>query len=405
MEKAKSPAGPAEKPRSAADGMQGADKARGKRETILTLLVGCLLLAGLAVFLLRRDILPGKREGIDPPPLPAEESAAEPTPEPPSRAEGEWAWNLENGVLSVTGEGNMTNYSYFDEQPWLEQREEITRVVIENRVTGIGDYAFMDFPGLTSVQIPDSVISIGDSAFAYCLSLSSVRIPDSVTSIGDSAFWGSGLSAIEIPDSVTSIGAGAFSCCGSLAGLEADPGNPRYRSIGGALFTKDGQTLLCCPAGIGGTEYAIPAGVTSIGDSAFWGCGCLTSIEIPDSVTSIGAAAFEDCCLLIAVRIPDSVRSIGGDAFRGCDRLTAVDISSNVTSIGEGTFAFCGSLADVKIPAGVTRIESGAFSGCSRLAEVSYSGTEEQWEAISVGDGNEALLQAAIRFGDPGKDP
>lgn len=36
----------------------------------------------------------------------------------------------------------------------------------------------------------------------------------------------------------------------------------------------------------------LPAGLTSIGGSAFWGCSGLTSVSIPNSVTSIGNYAF-----------------------------------------------------------------------------------------------------------------
>ena len=39
-------------------------------------------------------------------------------------------------------------------------------------------------------------------------------------------------------------------------------------------------------------HVVIPDSVTSIGDSAFWGCSSLTSVTIPDSVTSIGDWAF-----------------------------------------------------------------------------------------------------------------
>ena len=55
--------------------------------------------------------------------------------------------------------------------------------------------------------------------------------------------------------------------------------------------------------------------VTRIGEHAFYGCWCLTSVTIPDSVTSIGEAAFEGCSGLTSVTIPDSVTSIGSYAF------------------------------------------------------------------------------------------
>lgn len=39
----------------------------------------------------------------------------------------------------------------------------------------------------------------------------------------------------------------------------------------------------------------IPAGVTKIGNYAFFGCSSLTSINIPGSVTSLGEGAFGGC--------------------------------------------------------------------------------------------------------------
>src|SRR5690242_4009069 len=50
-------------------------------------------------------------------------------------------------------------------------------------VTGIGDYAFEDFIGLTGVVLPNSVTSIGDHAFENCIDLTGITIPNSVTTI------------------------------------------------------------------------------------------------------------------------------------------------------------------------------------------------------------------------------
>jgi hypothetical protein len=61
--------------------------------------------------------------------------------------------------------------------------------------------------------------------------------------------------------------------------------------------------------------------VTSIGNSAFWGCWSLTSVEIPNNVTSIGSYAFGDCRSLTSVEIPNSVTSIGEEAFWNCKNL------------------------------------------------------------------------------------
>lgn len=60
---------------------------------------------------------------------------------------------------------------------------------------------------------------------------------------------------------------------------------------------------------------AIPDGVTSIGDNAFWNCSSLISIDIPDSVISIGDEAFFGCDSLESIEVPKSVTHIGRNAF------------------------------------------------------------------------------------------
>ena len=101
----------------------------------------------------------------------------------------------------------------------------------------------------------------------------------------------------------------------------------------------------------------------------------LTSIVIPDSVTSIGSDVFYGCSSLTSVIIPDSVTSIGDDAFNSCSRLTSVVIPDSVTSIGYW-----------------------AFYGCSALKNVYYTGSEEEWKAITIGSYNYNLTNATIHY-------
>ena len=138
-----------------------------------------------------------------------------------------------------------------------------------------------------------------------------------------------------------------------------------------------------------GTKYGYTASAitdTSIGDTAFEGCTSLTSIDIPDSVTSIGDWAFAYCEDLTSITIPDSITSIGAWAFSGCYSLTSVTIPDGVTSIGGNTFSNCTSLPSITIPDSVTAIGRAAFDSCNSLTTVNYTGTEEQWAAITFGD-------------------
>ena len=110
--------------------------------------------------------------------------------------------------------------------------------------------------------------------------------------------------------------------------------------------------------------------VTSIGESAFFYCKGLTSVEIPNSVTSIGDWAFSDCTELTSVEIPNSVTSIGDRAFKGCTELTSVEIPNSVTSIGDWAFSACIKLTSVEIPNSVTSIGNSTFNSCDGLTSV-----------------------------------
>ena len=129
----------------------------------------------------------------------------------------------------------------------------------------------------------------------------------------------------------------------------------------------------------------IPDSVTSIGQSAFSRCTSLTSITIPESVTSIGSGAFSQCSSLTSITIPDSVTSIGNSAFSQCSSLTSINIPDSVISIGQGAFSSCKGLTSITISEGVTSIDDSAFSDCTSLTTINYTGTEEQWNAISKG--------------------
>ncbi len=144
--------------------------------------------------------------------------------------------------------------------PWLSQTDKIKKVVIENGVTNIGDWAFAGCSGLTSVSIPNSVTIIGRYAFNGCSNLPSVNIPNTVKNIGISAFQNcSSLTFFNIPNSLTSIEYSTFKDCYSL------------------------------------TSITIPNSVTSIGENAFESCYGLKSITIGNSVTNIDKSAFSGC--------------------------------------------------------------------------------------------------------------
>ena len=99
---------------------------------------------------------------------------------------------------------------------------------------------------------------------------------------------------------------------------------------------RNGTTTVSIPENI--TYNSKTYKVTSIGNSAFYGCQKLTSITIPSSITRIGKNAFWNCYVLTSVTIPSSVTSIQRGAFGYCKALTSVNIPNRVTSIEENVF-------------------------------------------------------------------
>ena len=77
-------------------------------------------------------------------------------------------WHLtDNGVLTISGKGEMYDYSFPDGGPW--SKSDIKRIIIGDSVTTIGQDAFRDCSSLTSVTIPNSVTTIRWSAFSGCI--------------------------------------------------------------------------------------------------------------------------------------------------------------------------------------------------------------------------------------------
>ena len=113
--------------------------------------------------------------------------------------------------------------------------------------------------------------------------------------------------------------------------------------------------------------------VTTIGDSAFYGCTNLTSISFPNSVTSIDSSAFYNCkgTLTVNCNLPDFLAYYA--PFKK-SAFSEVKFGSNVTSIGNYAF-YSSSIKKVTISSYITSIGQYAFSDCSSLTSTTFSDT------------------------------
>ena len=228
-------------------------------------------------------------------------------------------------------------------------------------ISGTGkmkDYSGEDSPfyqnsNIKSVIIENGVTSIGNLAFSSCNSLIEVSLPSSIISLGVSAFSGcENLMSISIPANVADIQSIAFAGCKKLTSIEVDSNNENYSSINGVLFDKNITELVCYPAGKNDASYTVPNTVKSFAYGSFYDCENLTSVIIPSGVTSIGGASFWNCKNLKSIVIPKSV----------------------------------------------TKIDLFSFNGCESLKDIYYTGTQDEWNNITIGDGNINLTSATIHY-------
>lgn len=117
-------------------------------------------------------------------------------------------------------------------------------------------------------------------------------------------------------------------------------------------------------------RFTAGANITSIGESAFYACDALESIDLVDCVQKIGKDAFGGCTLLSELKGMKKVQSIAGNAFGGCTALTDVTIPKSVESMGSGIFMDCTSLKRCVLEEGVIVLGESMFTNCSALSEV-----------------------------------
>jgi len=98
------------------------------------------------------------------------------------------------------------------------RHNDVSKIVIPEGVTQIGNFAFAYCSKLVEIILPESLESIGSNAFSRNPSLVNVNLPSNISSIDDRAFYYCpNLKSVTFPEKTLLIGIGVFGECNNLS--------------------------------------------------------------------------------------------------------------------------------------------------------------------------------------------
>ena len=350
-------------------------------------------------------------------------------------------WTLSSdGVLTVSGTGEMTNGEDYGTAPWDDIKTSIQAIVIGDGVESVGDYMFWDCGNVTSVTLGDDVRRIGKAAFLYCESLPTVQLPPNIEYVDDWAFIHcNALTKVYVPFSLNYFGDVVFYNCPNLADIYFEGDADTWESMAwveepeeeNALCTATihfGSTVQDYLDGVeetaGGTQPGtsfggddpgpgddpLPSGVLGrgkCGSSMYW------VLNADGLLTISGSGNMDDYYMQTDIhydehgnRVDVTYYTYPWNQVGVMDRIQRVYVSDGVTAIGNMAFADIGTLKMIYLPGSLARVEYGAFYGTG-LTDVYYSDGSAQWSNVTRGQYNGPLNNATFHWnseGLPGAD-
>ena len=245
---------------------------------------------------------------------------------------GGLSWTLEkNGILTISGTGDMPDFESEDPAPWKDYMDRIIKVVINYGVTGIGDRAFYECDSLYILLMADSVTRIGNDVCMRCPALKYVILSGNLAEIGSGAFSECPrLSSITLPGSLETLGTGSFA--GSNLSTITLPDGAAGKEWDFFYPAPDENLYLY--------HLTLPAGITDAGYGAFSRNPLphdTPNFILPSEVETIEPETFRETNPRF-VWLSDNMTSIGTDAFAGCSALEYIYIPSGCVSIAPNAF-------------------------------------------------------------------
>ena len=281
-------------------------------------------------------------------------SAGAPTPSTPSGAQSGlltdcgimWMYDTTTGTLMLTAtmqNAYVPNYSSYLLTPWAGWANNVTAVVIGSNIISIGQNAFSNMPYLSSVTIGPSVQMISQNAFAYTSSLKTIDIPASVVLVGANAFLSSGLISATQQNASMMISDPNYELKAAL-NQQSTPGTSNSGTIPGTSLAWSYAPT---------TNTLTISGTGAIPDY-------LSYLQTPWAQAGLNT-------LVKTLYVGAGVTRVGEYAFYNMPALTTLNLGTSVQTIGQYAFAYNTALTSVAFPVSVSGVENGAFTGCSSL--------------------------------------
>lgn len=123
-----------------------------------------------------------------------------------------WNYDAATTTLTFTGTGAIVDYTRSGNLPWNSYRGAITKVVIGEGITAIGQNNLYECKKVTSVSLPSTLTKIGTQAFKSNEAWTGALVlPEGVTTVGENAFSGcNALTSVTLPSTLQSAGTQAF---------------------------------------------------------------------------------------------------------------------------------------------------------------------------------------------------
>ncbi len=262
-----------------------------------------------------------------------------------------YTFNRKTGVLVVSGSGEIPPRNNMNSIPWESgyAYNGLREIIVEEGVTKVGDCAFASINDLKKVTLASSVKEIGEYAFQYCP-----------------------ITEFTAPG-VEKVGQYAFENCDQLKSI----------SLENALLIQRSVFVNCHAL----ESVNLPA-VNSIAAEAFYNCKALlfSNVTLGDNCTTIEANAFD-------MASDPGLLTNEGSVYVGkylikvhSDVIGRFEVKPGTLGIAPEAFTGCQSITEIILPESIRWLGNSAMMDAMYVRSLIYTGTAEQWEAVSFGE-------------------